>query len=381
MLNPVDFQRKFEMWVNRQFKRVCSFLFILAMGSVTLTCESQVVKSVTAKDVCSFVTKEMTSALPQVPTLCVPKSENGVNFELSVFSPTDVLEGKMRRTWSTALFIVFNELYFEDNLHRTCKGSQPSWFGCIFLVSDSYLSQHGGKQYRVMNPEVIASNPGDPIHGDPSSDEWYKRWWFHLILGTQWGRSGTQENAKTIALDACVKYIAALRRDPFATLDPKNMPIPDCSVLLVTSSRADVIVNFPDSWTPSLVNYVRLLAETFGKTFDGTPYVGAVIFRSPWESTQGGETMRSNWSYDLNDLEFDWEEFDSGVRPDAVIEPMRQGNPGQTELHSLSEGAAGGIVLKVVDAPGRGRIMDLTNGTEWLISSDAESKATFAGGW
>src|SRR5271155_4273244 len=67
-----------------------------------------------ADDVCAFMSKEMAAAVPQVPTLCSPTGNDryaGIRYEFSVFSPTDVLEGKMRRAWSSALFLTLQKLY------------------------------------------------------------------------------------------------------------------------------------------------------------------------------------------------------------------------------------------------------------------------------
>ena len=353
-------------------------LFFLALiGLLNHTCPSQVNPAVTAKEVCKFVVEEMNAALPQTPTLCAPKDTSSGSYELSVFSPTDVLEGKLRRAWSSSLFITLSNLYFGESLHGACKSSlsysspAKSWFGCIFLISDSYLSQHYGKQYKILDPGSYRTRVDDPLHKDASSDEWYRTWWSQLRLGQQWDLSGTSENARDIAHLACTRYLAALRRDPLVDLKPGLMPIPSCSVLLATNTRADIIINFTDSEAPSLINYEQPLIETFGETFDTSPYVGEVFFRGPWDSRYG-EPMRSNWSYELSDLEFNWEEISSGVRSYASTGRKSA----QTQLRTGEVGS--GIVLKTLEVPGRGRLLDLTNGSEWLIFSDAESEAQCA---
>jgi hypothetical protein len=53
-----------------------------------------------ADAVCSFIRERMLSALPQVPSFCAVENKHEHSpslYQLSVFSPVDVLEGKMRR--------------------------------------------------------------------------------------------------------------------------------------------------------------------------------------------------------------------------------------------------------------------------------------------
>jgi hypothetical protein len=57
-----------------------------------------------AQAVCKFISEHMQSNLPQSPTLCSATQERSGDFEINVFSPKDVLEGDMRRAWSSALF-------------------------------------------------------------------------------------------------------------------------------------------------------------------------------------------------------------------------------------------------------------------------------------
>jgi len=197
----------------------------------------------------------------------------------------------MRRAWSSALFLTLQKLYLGGAVKNTCRTSEvdakkrPVWWGgCEFLVSDSYLSQRNGARYRVSAPEPIAgADPGDPIIGDPSSDDWYKRWWM-LLERQEFNHPGAQQNAKYFAEEACKDYVSAISRDYVVVNNPKDMPVPACSLMLATDFAVYVAIDFPDVWSPAYINYQEdALPKAFGRAFANTPYRGAVIFRSPWD--------------------------------------------------------------------------------------------------
>jgi S1-C subfamily serine protease len=53
---------------------------------------------------CRYFVDRITISLPQAPTLCQDDSSTSRNKTVSIFSPTRVLGGPLRRAWSTALF-------------------------------------------------------------------------------------------------------------------------------------------------------------------------------------------------------------------------------------------------------------------------------------
>src|SRR5271165_1695121 len=95
---------------------------------------------VSADTVCSFITSKMMSAVPTVPTVCAVKDNYPFQYVLRIFSPTEVLEGKMRRAWSTALFLTAHALFFGGALNGACEFSlgDKDWYGCGLEVSDAY---------------------------------------------------------------------------------------------------------------------------------------------------------------------------------------------------------------------------------------------------
>ncbi len=321
--------------------------------------------------------KELTSSLPQVPVICVPVSDGPAVYQLSLFSPTDVLEGKLRRARSTALFVALDELYFKHELGDVCQVPASNTglretlpYACEFFVSDSFLSQQNGKHYRVVSPMII--NSKDPFLADPSSDEWYKHWWSQLGIGQEFRTSGQKANAEWLARDACDSYTKALKIDPLATQAPTMMPIPHCSVMVATAEAVYMVVDFPDFNSSSLTNYTEALPRVFGRVFSGMPYKGAIVFRSPWLTFDDGKVLRDDYSFDLLDLEFSWEETSSGVRAAPAF--LVANAAGQVDPHVFSRGSSGGAITDVAALPdGRERVR-LTSGSEWYVAANPDPK-------
>jgi len=321
--------------------------------------------------------------------MCVPKSTmlpGYAAYEFSVFSPTDVLEGNMRRAWSVALFEAAQELFFGGALNGTCQWNPagegdrgnndkaPPWSGCELSISDSYKSQHGGMRYVVR--ETLDNKSW--LYGDPSSDEWYQKWWDWLLHWETFERSSGKSNAESIGKDACQSYREALGQD--RDIRVAKLPIPSCSVLLATDSSVYVMVDFPDWGSPYMINYEVPLLNVFGKAFANTSYKGDVIFRSPWggsldAGTDESSATRTFWSYDLRWLEFLWEEANSGVR--KAVAPSGRRNDGQTKLHALSDGARSGdaAIVRIAKAPDGRTVIDLTNGSSWYAIRARECAA------
>lgn len=338
----------------------------LGQGSPSKAATAATTKRATADDVCSFITGKLRSAVPQVPSLCVPKSTVLPAFELGVFSPTDVLEGKMRRAWSVALFEAAQELFFGGALNGTCQSppeEEKQWFGCRLSVSDSYKAQHNDMHY-VIGPYLSF------LQGDPSSEEWYQKWWFTLLAGETFERAGSKNNAEWIGKEACESYREVVEQDH--DLKVAKFPLPSCSLLLTTDSTVYIIIDFPDSGSPYTINYEVPLLKVFGKAFANTSYKGEVIFRSPWHAS---DSTRALWSYDLRWLGFLWEEANSGVRKPVAPSGSRQ--EGQTELHSLSNGARSrhAAIVRIARAQDGRTVIDLTNGSSWYAMRAKECGA------
>jgi hypothetical protein len=332
-------------------------------------------KKASAEDVCSFITGKVRAAIPQVPTMCVPKNTDLNGYELSVFSPTDVLEGKLRRAWSVALFEAMQELYFDNTLGGVCHWKiGATWLGCGFVISDSYLSQHNGRQYVVrISDEWTKSFPTDV-----SSEDWYQAWWLVLLNRQTFNHSGTKDNATSEAQDACKQYLAALKKDPVARQAPDMMPVPSCSVLLATDSSVYSVVDFPNFDSAVLMDYDYPLLETFGQKFSGLPYEGAIIFRSPWWTKRSNDSpIRAFRSYDLSNLTFLWDESSSGVRQDVLVDVVGSSHYGQTELHLYTKGSGGGAIVRMTSTNKDGRtLIDLTNGATWSVSNTDLAKCS-----
>jgi len=330
---------------------------------------------VSADAVCSFVVNKMMSALPQVPTLCVVKQGDQVGYELSVFSPTEVLEGKMRRAWSTALFLSAQSLFFDGALNGTCEFSNEDkhWYGCQLNVSDSYLSQYHVRYVLWVDQQMKEAMQN--VFADPSSDDWYRTWWDMLAADKEVSdaRFESKGNAELIAEEACKEYLQhpEFKLGLFQT--------PTCSVLFVTDSSVYVVLEFADWLNAKSANLIDLLPGTFGKVFATSAYNGAVICRTSWDV--GNSSNRVYDMYPLRAIEFSWEEASSGVRDTASATLLLAGkaDSGQTDRYVLSSsktahrGAAAVMRLTVLQGTNR-IVVDLTDGSEWSVPSDSATQ-------
>lgn len=328
---------------------------------------------VSAQDVCSFITNKIRLVTPEIPTMCTPTATSPA-YKLSVFSTTDVLQGKIRRTWSVAVFEAAQQLFFGNALKGACQSPSPPEGGpiCQLNISDAYMSQHG--QYYPIMP---SSSLKDELYGDPSSDQWYEMWWYIAMVNASFYQfPGSKQNAESLGRSSCDRYLAAVKSDPLISTAPNYMPVPNCSVLLATDSSLDLVIDFPDFFTPSFVNYKVPLADVFGAAFVNTPYRGSVIFRSPWKAFNEGSVSRCLWSYDLRELEFYWEESHSGVRDpnETLIKVLGSSRRGQTERNSFSEGQGGGDILRITTVEDGRELIGLTGGSEWYVQPAEAAK-------
>jgi len=54
------------------------------------------------EEVCAFIADQMRQAVPQTPTLCSGKQGRARGYyHLNIFTPTNALQDKMRRAWSS----------------------------------------------------------------------------------------------------------------------------------------------------------------------------------------------------------------------------------------------------------------------------------------
>jgi len=330
---------------------------------------------VSADAVCSFITSKMMSAVPTVPTVCVVKDNYPFQYVLRVFSPTEVLEGKMRRAWSTALFLTAQALFFDGALNGGCQFSfgDKDWSGCELEISDSYSSEYHFHYSLWMDRAshfVVGHFP------DPSSDEWYEYWW-HSLLNLKEGdkRFASREGALARGNAACKEFVRA-----FPTLSYGKSV--ECSMLLVTDSAAYAVVDFPNVLLAMYGLNVDLLMNTFGKEFASSAYDGAVIFKSPW--TTGASPTRIYRIFPLRSITFWWEEANSGVRDKyaAAIHLDSEHETGQQDrdVFSFAHEAESTlhfrtpVIVRVTPASNGHSLMDLTDGSEWSINNEAQNR-------
>ena len=331
-----------------------------------------------ADTVCSFIAGKMMSALPTVPTVCAVKEGGPLQYELSVFSPTDVLEGKMRRAWSTALFLTAQALFFDGALNGTCERSAEyrHWLGCQLDVTDSYLSQHNF--YYGLSLWKIDENMIRVMAPDPSSDTWYRVWWRFLLNREEVSEPGFQSegNAELRAESACRDYLQA-------TPEVRLHLVPvTCSVLFATDSSAYAVVDFPDLLNAMTFDFPVSLLESFGQEFASSGYDGAVIFRSPWST--GASPTRVYEMYPLRSIAFWWEEVNSGVRDQfgAALLLSREAEPGQSvrdvfppdPKESVIRNAA---IFRILSDLNDNSMIDSTDGSEWSIPKESQNRCRY----
>lgn len=315
-----------------------------------------------ADDVCSFIVGKIRQAVPDVPTMChIGETSNSLRYDVTVFSTVDVLQGKLRRAWSTALFDATQDLFYGTALNGACHASSER-IKCIVSFSDSEMARSWGGHYKVRS--VPGMEKG--LYGDPSSDEWYRTWWDIAISDETFERSGSQSTAQWAGAKACELYADALRHDPLSSLKPKDMPIPTCAVLVATDSVVYVQIDFPDSWGPMLGNYMEPLPITFGRVFSGLPYDGVVTFKGAWRDTQDGP-KRVVRSFEFRDLEFLYDEVHSGLRSAAEAGARVQMSDGQSDKLTRTKDVSLGWVVSATPRWDERSLIKLTGGSQWSV--------------
>jgi hypothetical protein len=154
---------------------------------------------------------------------------------------------------------------------------------------------------------------------------------------------------------------------------------------LVTDSSAYAVLDFSNSDYATALYHVVSLLQSFGQAFASSGYEGTVIFRSPW--TTGASPTRVYHLYPLRSIAFSWEEANSGVsdKINAGLDVLSQRETGQTDRdvffsapevkdQSHSRNSA---VLKVMPGPDGGSLVDLTDGSEWTVPKESQSRCHF----
>lgn len=323
--------------------------------------------------VCSFIKHQMATSIAQIPTLCsVLKTGVRSRYNLEVFSPTNVLEGRMRRGWSTALFQTAQALFIDGALNGICKAS-TGWMGCTLRVSDSYLSE---RHVHYTIDSFISTLGQQMEEGGPASDQWYLRWWEYAMGGeSQDQLFQSKEPVEQIGRDACKAYLKAVGASP--DFLPEELPLPTCSVLSATRSSLYVMIGLGNQSLPILpVNspYVTVLPETVGRALYASGISGSVILKSSWTG-EGDKAMRIYSMVDLNGIKLVWQEANSGVRDKVQALFLLTSvymNSGQTDRKTLDVGKTiqTAAVVKLTAVPGTNAdLLDLTDGSEWSLSS------------
>jgi hypothetical protein len=335
--------------------------------------------------VCKFISEHMQSKLPQSPTLCSATQEASGDYEINVFSPKDVLEGDMRRAWSSALFQTLEALVTEKSLEGACSLEKPI---CFVSVADTHLAGEGIRYNLILSKKDLdALNVlVEAFNGTEFSDPWYFAWWNDLMISKESNHPGSKGNAELIARGACEDYVQANA----ITASLRNKKPPSCSVLLATDNSVYIEVDtsyrtkwaidgdFHDIVGALLSNVYADLPKTIGRAFDSTGYEGQVVVKSPWSNLSDGPQERDYFTVRVRDLEFLYEEIQSGARSEADSHTLllsRYRSEGQTTLTSLlrpdQEGSLivrNAAIVTIKSGQGNTASVQTTDGAEWRVS-------------
>ena len=348
--------------------------------------------------VCAFIVGQMTTLLPQQPTLCSGKQEKAPGYySISIFSPKNVLEGDMRRAWSSSLFQTLEELVDDKSLNGACSVTPI----CFATISDAYMAQHNLRYRTVISKDKISLLRGAASHSsaDEFSDHWYVGWWRDLFGSKESDSPGSKENATQLVKRACEDYLAELRKTHTSEFSkkqadhlakeggtlvgtveqkPEDIKPPSCSVMLATDKSIYIALDFADLIDALNPANISELSPTFGRMFDTTGYVGQVVIRSPWTNDSDGP-RRIYDMYPIQAISFAFEEKESRLRDDFDVEDLLSHFyvPGQMtqhaflvdpKEHSVLRDAA---VVKYAPGPDDTMLVDTTDGAEWKLSKES----------
>ena len=333
--------------------------------------------------VCAFITGRMDSAIPQVPTLCsggyrrFGQYVSGDLLVIDLFATKDVFQTSMRRAWSSALFQTLQALSAERTLKDACFEASE----CIFNISDSTMAENQLRYKLILDQNMMSVLMG---RGSNFSESWYETWWSFLMAVKADDHPGSKENAEWLGKDACDTY----RKESGPTFRALGQPIPACSVMLATDKALVLVIDFSDSMFVNGPSDEHLLTQTVGKVLDQTGYKGSVVIRTPWNKRNDGSQSRTYQVYDLDGLEFAYEEFHSGTRSEGSAGFLFSSGPyrlaiGQTDLDkpldTLND-AAPLYIIKESPSPDGARFIDTSDGAEWQVSANSMTRCPFAVG-
>jgi len=215
--------------------------------------------------VCKFLNERMQSALPQIPTLCAGTQDTSGYYEINVFSPKDVLEGDMRRAWSSALFQTLEATVSEKSLKGACSAKEPT---CVVNVTDSFMAKEGIRYRLILDMREVSGVLAEvgAFHGTEFSDPWYFAWWDTLMISKVSEHPQSKASAEWIVKKACEDYLQA----GALTFRVRNKPPPSCTVLLSTDKALYIEIDFSDFLRALVSDNAADLPKTFGKAFDGS---------------------------------------------------------------------------------------------------------------
>ena len=317
--------------------------------------------------VCHFITGRMSTIAPQAQTRCYTKPGKSPSyFYVYIYSPKKVLEGHMRRAWSTALFQTLEEMGNDSSLDGACT-EEPT---CYISIADAYTEEHNWHYETSSLKEIESDNReiSGPSYGDQVSESWYLSWWRRLVASKHSDSPGSKANATELADSACERYIATLKK--------KHTETPYCSVMLANDQTIYIALDFRNISTPALTDYTYELPSTIGKTLDNTGYDGQVILRTPWTDSANGP-MRVYMTLPLKGIEFAFEERQSGMRDDLETWSLLKANfleTGQIARGRLynsereNSRTQKASVLRYLPGPRDTVTLDTTDGAEWMVS-------------
>lgn len=323
-------------------------------------------------DVCSFITSRMTAAVPQIPTLCSGEVVDPIDphyYDIHIYTPTDALESKSRRAWSSALFQTLEQVTTAESLHGAC-GTNPI---CDVTFADTEMGEHALKFETFISQDILKSlkNEMEAIGASEFSEQWYLAWWGTFLDLKNADHARSADNAKSLGTSACARYTEAVK----ARFEAFHKPVPACSVMLGTDKHIFIVLDFSELAQAIVANNAGDLPGTLGKYLDDTAYDGEVILRSPWTYGDKG-TFRVYREYPLRWIEFAYEEVRSGTRSEADAEMLLISNyegDGQTNADTLQDKDTSEVKIRcpvvVRTAPdgSGGMFLYTTDGSEWRI--------------
>jgi hypothetical protein len=314
----------------------------------------------------------MISVLSQVPTLCsAVRDEVPEYLNINIFPSGNVLQGPMRRTWTSALFQTLEGVAQDTPLTKACSGDNV----CIISFADTQMTQHNWHYELYLTSKDVDELQG-MLKANKSaefSEMWYWLWWNNVDKKSSNPRS--IENAALLGDDACKDFSALANK----RAQEYGMVAPSCSVQLATSDNIYVVIDFNDFMKALTGTLLAddLLPNSIAKTLSNTGYGGEVAVKSPWLKTSGGNE-RVYRTYRLKDLEFAYEEEQGGSRSESDVGFLlatRYRSEGVTnQNHLLADPKADSAVrlaavVSMVQSADGSQLIDTTDGAAWRVST------------